>query len=52
MPHAAGGDATGDMFMNIEGIRGSMFDDMLVGDMYDNTLYGNQGTDKLMGIGG
>ena len=31
-PHAMGGDATGDMLMNIENLRGSMHDDMLTGD--------------------
>ncbi len=31
-PIAMGGDATGDMFMGIENLRGSMYDDMLVGD--------------------
>ena len=46
------GEATGDTFVSIEGIRGSAFDDTLVGDGNDNVLTGVAGDDLLQGNGG
>ncbi len=43
------GDATGDIFNEIENITGSMFDDTLTGDNFDNILTGGLGNDTLDG---
>jgi Ca2+-binding RTX toxin-like protein len=46
------GTATGDgpdTFTNLEGIHGSNFGDILVGDAADNELFGNDGNDTLHG---
>ena len=51
-PIAMGGHATGDMFMRIENLRGSMHDDMLIGDDMANMIYGNMGADQIKGMGG
>ena len=51
-PEATGGDATGDEFMSIENVRGSMYDDKLTGNGETNKLYGNMGDDMLMGGAG
>lgn len=41
-----------DTLINIEGIRGSGFDDVLVGDGQANTIYGGSGSDSISGAGG
>jgi Ca2+-binding RTX toxin-like protein len=46
------GDAAGDIYILIEGLAGSAFDDTLVGDRRHNTLAGGAGNDILIGIGG
>jgi len=63
-----GGDATGDTFTNIDNLRGSAHDDVLTGDdvgaddvvdtpgqylaFTGNTIYGDQGDDRIMGLAG
>ena len=49
---ATGGDAEGDVIMNIENIIGSAGDDWLRGDANDNRLTGLAGDDTLIGGGG
>ncbi len=49
---ATGGDAEGDVIMNIENIIGSAGDDWLRGDANDNALTGGTGDDTLIGGGG
>ena len=44
-----GGDATGDVLANIEGLHGSAFDDTLIGDAVQNTIYGGEGNDLVFG---
>jgi Ca2+-binding RTX toxin-like protein len=44
-----GGDAAGDQFVSIEGLSGSAFDDVLVGDDKANLLNGGAGHDILAG---
>lgn len=44
-----GGDAQGDVLVSIENLRGSAFDDVLIGDANANHLYGGSGADKLYG---
>lgn len=47
------GDAIGDVFISIEGLIGSRWDDELTGDDGDNALYGGAGDDILRGgLGG
>jgi Ca2+-binding RTX toxin-like protein len=45
----SGGDAQGDTLMNIEGVFGSAYNDVLVGDDGDNDLAGKAGNDTLIG---
>jgi Ca2+-binding RTX toxin-like protein len=47
----SGGDAQGDLLMNIEKIVGSAYDDVLVGDDGHNFLEGGGGSDRLVGGG-
>jgi Ca2+-binding RTX toxin-like protein len=44
-----GGDATGDVLVNIEGLHGSAFDDTLTGDAVQNEIYGGEGNDLVYG---
>jgi Ca2+-binding RTX toxin-like protein len=44
-----GGDASGDVLVNIEGLHGSSFDDTLTGNAAWNTLYGGEGNDLIYG---
>ncbi|MCI5046970.1 MAG: hypothetical protein MRY59_05675, partial [Aquisalinus sp.] len=48
----AGGDANGDLLVDIEGLSGSSFDDVLTGNEADNELLGAAGDDELDGAGG
>ncbi|WP_109122336.1 DUF4347 domain-containing protein, partial [Azospirillum sp. TSO22-1] len=44
---ASGGDAEGDVLLNIEYVMGSNFDDVLIGFNGQNGLYGGAGNDTL-----
>ncbi|MES2665079.1 MAG: calcium-binding protein [Pseudomonadota bacterium] len=46
------GEAAGDVFILIENIEGSGFNDTLTGDGFRNTLFGGAGADGLWGFGG
>lgn len=46
------GDAAGDTYISIESLAGSNFDDVLVGDAFDNTFQGNLGADHIDGGAG
>ncbi|MEH3086241.1 MAG: PA14 domain-containing protein [Xylophilus ampelinus] len=47
-----GGDAEGDTYQNIEAVRGSAFNDTLIGDASANLLDGGDGNDTLIGGAG
>jgi hypothetical protein len=49
---AGTGAATGDTFISIENLRGTAFDDTLIGDGNNNVLEGGLGNDTLDGGGG
>lgn len=49
---AAGGDATDDVLVNVEGLIGSDFDDTLIGSNGDNRFFGRGGNDVISGLGG
>ena len=49
---AAGGEAEGDVLLNIENTRGSAFDDIIKGNNGTNTLDGGAGNDTLIGRDG
>jgi Ca2+-binding RTX toxin-like protein len=49
---AAGGDAQGDVLSGIEGLNGTTFSDLLMGDNGANSLTGYDGDDTLKGFGG
>ncbi|MGX1352304.1 Ca2+-binding RTX toxin-like protein [Bradyrhizobium elkanii] len=46
------GEATGDVYIGIEGLRGGAFNDQLIGDNSGNWLRGGLGADTLNGGGG
>ncbi|WP_426954136.1 beta strand repeat-containing protein [Muricoccus radiodurans] len=48
----AGGDAAGDVLLEVEGLTGSAFNDVLVGDAGRNVIIGGAGSDYLLGRGG
>ena len=48
----SGGDAAGDSYNGIEGLEGSAFNDVLVGDGGASRLFGRDGRDTLRGEGG
>lgn len=47
-----GGDASGDIILDVENLVGSSFDDSLTGNSEDNRLVGNSGNDALFGGAG
>lgn len=47
-----GGDADGDTLFSIENLRGSAFNDVLIGSSVSNVLTGGDGNDFLQGLGG
>jgi len=51
-PSANTGDAAGDIYDSIEGLDGSAWNDLLIGDNGDNVLSGGGGKDRLEGHGG
>jgi Ca2+-binding RTX toxin-like protein len=46
------GDAAGDIYIGMEGLRGSAFDDILIGNSLNNTISGGLGADVLDGGAG
>lgn len=46
------GDARGDFYSSVEGLSGSRYADVLIGNSADNTLYGGFGDDELVGGAG
>jgi uncharacterized protein len=46
------GWALSDSYVDIEGLIGSAFADVLFGDAYTNALYGQAGNDTIVGFGG
>jgi Ca2+-binding RTX toxin-like protein len=49
---ASGGEAAGDTLSGIEDVRGSNYDDVIIGDEGDNSFVSAGGADVLMGRGG
>jgi len=51
-PQQLTGEAFGDVYISIENLTGSAFNDYLAGNEFDNTLRGGAGEDTLYGYGG
>jgi Ca2+-binding RTX toxin-like protein len=51
-PSLNNGDAAGDLYSSIEGLAGTAYSDLLVGDNNTNALYGLAGNDGLYGSAG
>jgi Ca2+-binding RTX toxin-like protein len=51
-PATRTGEAAGDIYVSIEGLGGSAFNDVLIGDAAGNTLVGQGGADTLNGGAG
>ncbi|MDW4549470.1 calcium-binding protein [Defluviimonas sp. D31] len=51
-PDMNSGDAAGDVYLGIEGLIGSSYDDDLRGDDGDNRIYGRDGADGIRGRSG
>ncbi len=47
-----GGFAEGDTLLNVENLRGSIFNDVLSGDALENTINGDMGDDEIFGLDG
>ncbi len=43
-------DAAGDIFYDIENVKGSIYNDYIYGDSGDNIIWGNGGNDNLVGF--
>ncbi|MEQ9643736.1 MAG: hypothetical protein RIM84_27205 [Alphaproteobacteria bacterium] len=48
----SGGDAEGDVLTNMEGLIGSLLDDLLIGSTVGNSLEGSDGDDLIYGLTG
>ena len=47
-----GADAQGDTYVNVENVYGTIYDDILTGNRFNNILAGGAGDDTLKGMGG
>lgn len=51
-PNRNMGEAKGDIFRSIEDLRGSRFNDQLIGNGQENAIFGGAGRDRILGYGG
>ncbi len=49
---ANSGEAIGDTYSSIENLRGAAFKDILIGNIYNNSIFGGAGDDRLLGLNG